>query len=75
MMIKYAIPKIEWAIEWAIELLYNSVLTDVRRVGEETSWGPEKSEKDVVEKATAQRRGPSGLPIELEIRRVGDQTS
>ena len=25
MTIKHAIPKIEWAIEWAIELLYNSV--------------------------------------------------
>ena len=25
MTIKHAIPKIEWAIEWVIELLYNSV--------------------------------------------------
>ena len=25
MTIKRAIPKIEWVIEWAIELLYNSV--------------------------------------------------
>ena len=33
MTIKHAIPKIEWAIEWAIELLYNSVKTESQRVG------------------------------------------
>ena len=34
MTIKHAIPKIEWAIEWAIELLYNTVETGSQRVGE-----------------------------------------
>ena len=29
MTIKHAIPKIEWAIEWAIELFYNSVRQQV----------------------------------------------
>ena len=29
MTIKHAIPKTEWAIEWAIELLYNSVRQEV----------------------------------------------
>ncbi len=32
MTIKHAIPKIVWAIEWAIELLYNSVKTEVRQL-------------------------------------------
>ena len=36
MTIKHAIPKIERAIEWAIELLYNSVKTEVRQL--EFSW-------------------------------------
>ena len=40
MTIKHAIPTIEWAIEWAIELLYNSVRQEVceleiRRVRDE----------------------------------------
>ena len=38
MTIKHAIPKIEWAIEWAIELLYNSVGQEVR------SWEPDELE-------------------------------
>ena len=33
MTIKHAIPKIEWAIEWVIELLYNSVKTEVSELG------------------------------------------
>ena len=33
MTIKHAIPKIEWAIEWAIELLYNSVKTGSQELG------------------------------------------
>ena len=37
MTIKHAIPKIEWAIEWAIELLYNSVETGSQWVGEQMS--------------------------------------
>ena len=51
MTIKHAIPKIEWAIEWAIELLYNSV-------GDQMSWW-----QDAVEKARSQQSGPLGLPL------------
>ena len=54
MTIKHAIPK----IEWAIELLYNSVKTGSQWVGSQRS-----RRQDVVEKATAQRRGPSGPPL------------
>ena len=35
--IKHAIPKIEWAIEWAIELLHNSVKTGSQWVGDKSS--------------------------------------
>ena len=56
MTIKHAIPK----IEWAIEILYNSVKTGSRRQG-------------VVEKATTRQKGPLGPPIELEIRWVNDK--
>ena len=42
-------------------------------IQEVSELGPEKSEKDVVEKATARRRGPSGPPIELGTREVGDK--
>ena len=38
MTIKHAIPTIEWAIEWAIVLLYNSVWTGSQWVGDQTSW-------------------------------------
>ena len=63
MTIKHAIPN----IEWAIELLYNSVRQDVseleiRVVG-----------VDVVGKANTQQKAPSGPPMELEIREVGDK--
>ena len=63
MTIKHAIPK----IEWAIELLYNS---EDRKsgVGDQMSW-----RQDVVGKATTQQKGPSGLPMELEIRWVRDK--
>ena len=59
MTIKHAIPKIEWAIEWAIEVFYNSVRQEVseleiRRIGEK-----------VVEKATTQQKGPLGPPMEF----------
>ena len=56
MMIKHAIPK----IEWAIELLYNSVKT-----GSQLVW-----REDAVEKNSTRQNGPSGPPIEF-----GDQTS
>ena len=65
MTIKHAIPKIEWAIESAIELLYNSVGTGSQRVGDQMSW-----REDVVGKATTQQKGPSGPPMEF-----GDQSS
>ena len=51
MMSKHAIPK----IEWAIELLYNSVKTGSQRVGDQKS-----QRQDVVEKATTRQKGPSG---------------
>ena len=56
MTIKHAIPK----IEWAIELLYNSVRTGSQRVGDQTSW-----REEVVGKATTQQNGPSGPPMEF----------
>ena len=65
MTIKQAIPKIEWAIEWAIELLYNSVRTGSQGVGGQTSW-----RSDVVRKATTQQKGTSGPLMEF-----GDQAS
>ena len=68
MTIKHAIPNIEWAIEWAIELLYNSVETGSQRVGDQTSW-----RKDVVGKATTQQKGPSEPSMELGTRPVGDK--
>ena len=46
MTIKHAIPK----IEWAIELLYNSVQTGSQLVRDQMSW-----RQDVVEKATTQQ--------------------
>ena len=49
MTIKHAIPK----IEWATELLYNSVKTGSQRFGYQMSWS-----QDVVEKATSQQKGP-----------------
>ena len=64
MTIKHAIPK----IEWAIELLYNSVKTRSQWVGDQRSW-----RQDVVEKATTQEKGPLGPLIELEIRWVRDK--
>ena len=61
MTIKHAIPK----IEWAIELLYNSVGTGNQLVGDQTSW-----RQEVVGKATTQQKGPLGSPIDF-----GDETS
>ena len=68
MTIKHAITKIEWVIEWAIELLYNSVRQEVseleiRRVGGKMWYG----------KPQPSRRGPqdpwwSWGPDELQTR-------
>ena len=56
---KHAIPK----IEWAIELLYNSVRTRSQWVREQRSW-----RKDVVEKTTTRQKALLVPPIEF-----GDQ--
>ena len=58
-------------IEWAIELLYNSVRTGSQWVGDQR--GQRGQRQDVVEKATTRQNGPSGLPVswrsdELETR-------
>ena len=55
-------------IEWAIELLYNSVETGSQWVGDQVSW-----REDVVRKATTQQKGPSGRLIELDIRWVREK--
>ncbi len=66
MMIKHAIPKIEWAIEWAINNYITRSRQEVRqlgtretviRCGRESQTGP---------------KGPSGPPIELGSRDVAD---
>ena len=54
--------------EWAIELLYNSVRTGSQWVGDQRSW-----RQGMVEKATTRQKGPSGPPMELENREVGDK--
>ena len=64
MTIKHAIPK----IEWAIELLYNSVKTKSQGVGEKMS-----SRQDVIGKATPNRRGPLDPRWNLGTRPVGDK--
>ena len=64
MTIKHAIPK----IEWAIELLYNSVRTWSQWVGDQMSW-----RQDVVKKATTLQKGSSGPPVSLGTRPVGEK--
>ena len=76
MTIKYAIPKTAevtpydgqlWGdIEWAIELLYNSVKTGSQLVGDQKS-----RREDAVKKNSTRQKGPSAPPIE----QFGDQTS
>ena len=57
---------IDWVGDWVgVELLYNSVKTEVRQL--ELEWS-----RDVVRKATPGRRG-SGPPIELGSREVADK--
>ena len=65
MTIKHAIPKIEWAIEWAIELLYNSVET-----GSQMSWRADEWETRCGRESHTRPKGPSGPPMEFR-----DQTS
>ena len=64
MTIKHAIPK----IEWAIELLYNSVKTGSQWVGDQRS-----RRQEVLEKATAGRGGPQDFRLSLETRPVGEK--
>ena len=66
MTIKHAIPKIEWAIECGVELLYNSVKKEVRSVGDRVI------DQGVVGKAMPGQRG-SGSPIKLGSREVADK--
>ena len=56
MTIKHAIPKIEWAIEWAIELLYNSVRLEVR------SWRTDELEKRYGRESHQPAEGALGTP-------------
>ena len=69
MTIKHAIPRTAevthpdgqlWGdIEWAIELLYNSMKTGSQLIGEQMSW-----RKGVVEKASTQQKvGPPGFRL------------
>ena len=71
MTIKHAIPKTAevthsdgqlWGdIEWAIELLYNSVRTGSQLVLRSESFGDQTSWRlDAVEKASTRQKGPSG---------------
>ena len=53
MTIKHAIPKIEWAIEWVIELLYNSVET-----GSQTSWSKDELETRCGRESHTRSKGP-----------------
>ena len=64
MTIKHAIPK----IEWAIELLYNSVKT-----ASQMSWRSEKSETRCGRESHHPAEGALGTPSELEIRWVRDK--
>ena len=68
MTIKHAIPKIERAIEWATEWTLNYYITqsrqEVRQLELETRCGRESNTRPM---------GPSGPPIELGSRAVGDK--
>ena len=62
MMIKHAIPKIEWAIEWALN--YYTTLSRQRAVGVRDGMWYGKPHKP---------KEPSGPPIELGSREVADK--
>ena len=57
MTIKHAIPKIEWAMKWAIELLYNSVWA-----GSQTSWRSDELEKRCGRESHHLAEGALGTP-------------
>ena len=67
MTIKHAIPKIECAIEWALNYYITRSRKEVRQWGGQRRW-----RQDVVGKATPGRKGPSGSPMEFW-RPVGDK--
>ena len=60
MTIKYAIPKIEWAIEWGIELLYNSA-----QRGSQTSWSSDELETRCDKESHHPAEGALGTPDEV----------
>ena len=64
MMIKDAIPKIELAIEWAL----NCYITRSRQKGRQLEL-----EKRCGRESHSRPKGPSGLPIELGSREVADK--
>ena len=64
MTIKHAIPKIEWAIEWALNYYITQSRQEVRELELETRCGRESH---------ARPKGPSGPPIELGSREVADK--
>ncbi len=64
MTIKHAIPRIEWVIEWALNYYKTQSRQEVRQLELETRCGRESH---------ARPKGPSGPPIELGIRDVGDK--
>ena len=63
MTIKHAIPK----IEWAIELLYNSV------TGSQTSWRSDELETRCSRESHTRLKGPQGPRWSLGTRPVGDK--
>ena len=65
MTIKHAIPTIEWAIERAIKLLYNSVGTGNKWVGDQTSWRSDELETG----CGRERQQKAELPLSIRRKR------
>ena len=64
MTIKHAIPRIEWAIEWALNYYITQSRQEVRQLELETRCGRESHTRP---------KGPSGPPAELGSREVADK--
>ena len=64
MTIELAIPKIEWAIEWALNYYITQSRQEVRELELETRCGRESH---------ARSKGPSGPPRQLGSREVADK--
>ena len=62
--IKHVIPKIEWAIEWALNYYITQSRQEIRELELETRYGRESHVKP---------KGPSGPPIELGSREVANK--